>query len=314
MPWSDRWLDRKAHQRTLAAIAPSTRKNHHSHWTKFSAFLRKRGLSPATAERKHTLRFLEYLVHSKLHPNTIKNYLYSLRSVRKRLNLPLTNFYHHTITDWLKGLDRTVSKPARAKPYIKRKHLRKILLAAGNHKEPRLIKAFVSLAFHSMLRLSNLVVKHRKRVDIKRNLLRKHVTIKKHKIVISLPWSKTLQELTNSTVICVPATHDQYCPVRLLSNYVNNTVFRKNDPLFKFKNHTFVSRSAIRSILYKVHTSCNLFTNNLAHSYRRGGAIMYYRKGVPLEEIKRLGTWKSDAIFVYIKQATHSTRAFRNAR
>ena len=36
------------------------------------------------------------------------------------------------------------------------------------------------------------------------------------------------------------------------------------------------------------------------HSFRRGGASLAYQAGLPVQAIKLLGNWKSDAVLLYL--------------
>ena len=93
-----------------------------------------------------------------------------------------------------------------------------------------------------------------------------------------------------------------------------------NDPLFlvlKKKGLVPLTDSVARKHLKDVCRSLNLEKPVTFHDFRRGGASWAFQNGVPLEQIMKHGTWKSDAVWSYLSSAPtlHSpvSLAFRAA-
>ena len=258
--------------------------------------------------------FLETLLERKLHPATIKNYVTSIRAVHKRKDIDADHLYHQQITDWLKGMDNLERRPFKPQPYIKRKQLRHIIIAAKTHRHPRLMKAMIALAYHSMLRISNLTSESHDDFDHTRQLCREDVTFTSDAILINLRWSKTLQHIAQATTIAVPATNDPWCPRRHLLCYFNATADRSPaTPLFATDEGHYITPDVYRAYLTQIHKLAKINITSPSHAYRRGGAVFYYKLGLPIHEIKRLGTWKSDTIFTYIRNCVHSVKPFKRA-
>ena len=55
--------------------------------------------------------------------------------------------------------------------------------------------------------------------------------------------------------------------------------------------------SKLREVLTKIGRRASLFST---HSFHRGGATYAFKVGVPVEVIKLLGDWKSDAFQQYL--------------
>ena len=169
-----------------------------------------------------------------------------------------------------------------------------------------------------LLRISNYTVPSRKLWEMKRTLLRKDVSVKKDRAVIKLRWSKTLQHRSQATRIVIAATGDKSCPVKALKRYLHKYKVKRREPLFIFRNGDPVTAAEWRRILKKLQSEASVSAAKSPHSFRRGGAIFYFKLGVPIEEIAKLGTWRSDCIYKYIRNRipdhTPFAKAFTNRR
>lgn len=70
--------------------------------------------------------------------------------------------------------------------------------------------------------------------------------------------------------------------------------------LHTFNYDTFVSK--LRTHLAALALDPKLYAS---HSFRRGGASFAYQSGVPIELIKALGDWRSDAVLIYLTMPLH---------
>ena len=64
----------------------------------------------------------------------------------------------------------------------------------------------------------------------------------------------------------------------------------------------------MRAVLKKLHLKAKVHPDARFHAYRRGGAQFYFENGMPLDDIKRQGTWRSDAILLYLRDSVPPTR------
>ena len=108
----------------------------------------------------------------------------------------------------------------------------------------------------------------------------------------------------------LPATRlSSFCPVQAWEHYLHEYLpsgIDKNLPLL-LENHNnalvVIDHCAIRKLQHKIWHCLGLtHCNYTPHSLRRGGATFYAEQGLPLDEIKKLGMWKSEAIQVYLRK------------
>ena len=93
-----------------------------------------------------------------------------------------------------------------------------------------------------------------------------------------------------------------------------------NDPLFlvpKVKGLVPLTDSLARKHLNDVCRLLQMKNPVTFHDFRRGGTSWAFQNGVPLEQIMKHGTWRSDAVWSYLSSAPtlHSpvSLAFRTA-
>ena len=73
-----------------------------------------------------------------------------------------------------------------------------------------------------------------------------------------------------------------------------------NAPCFGSLYYTVTER-ILRKHLANILQDLNMTSSKFSfHSFRRSGATLAYNLGIGLEEIKRHGTWKSNAVQSYI--------------
>jgi len=97
------------------------------------------------------------------------------------------------------------------------------------------------------------------------------------------------------------------CPVRLVAQLYQllyKQTRRKPDPaqpVFQYADGTVMRRDRMSLLLREFIKACKLDSRLFAsHSLRRGGCVVYHANNIPLETIKRMGRWESDAVLLYI--------------
>ena len=58
----------------------------------------------------------------------------------------------------------------------------------------------------------------------------------------------------------------------------------------------------LRIFLYQLSLDASQYAG---HSFRRGGASFAHQAGLPVDRIKLLGDWKSDAVLLYLAVPFH---------
>ncbi len=115
--------------------------------------------------------------------------------------------------------------------------------------------------------------------------------------VISLSCSKESSMLNECDCVLCPAHGLQ----DLFSGVRRSPSFSIEDPVFQ---RTKGGRLTYGEVLRFTKESPREFTSETVgtHSFRRSGAQWLFKGGVDLQIIKRVGRWKSDAVFDYLRE------------
>ena len=143
-----------------------------------------------------------------------------------------------------------------------------------------------------------------------------HITRNKDKMLFVLFTSKThtcgdkpqMIKITSTPVkICKQLTNSimqQQCPLQLLKMYLKCRLPAKSltEQFFVFSDNSAVKPHHMREILHMALSKINLNSSLYGtHSLRIGRSSDLLRYGVSVETIKKLGRWKSNAIFKYLR-------------
>ena len=74
----------------------------------------------------------------------------------------------------------------------------------------------------------------------------------------------------------------------------------------------YFTANEMRPLLQALHDKAAVHPDARFHAYRRGGARFYFEHGMPLDDIKRQGTWRSDAILLYLRDSVPPTQDLQN--
>ena len=106
----------------------------------------------------------------------------------------------------------------------------------------------------------------------------------------------TAEDFTNNVI--------HFCPFKLMKEYfrIRGDIKDKNEQFFIFRDGTPVGANIVRSTLSRAIRAINLNEKVFqSHSFRIGRCCDLLQAGYTIEEIKRLGRWKSNAVFHYLK-------------
>ena len=135
-----------------------------------------------------------------------------------------------------------------------------------------------------------------------------HVSYNKKSVLLVLRSSKTHTVGDRPQKIVIkPDTNcrlQHFCPVNIISNYLElkNQYNSDEENLFSFRDGTPVRATLFREVLRR--TIANLHLNSEfydTHSFRIGRATDLMKNGVPVDQIKHQGRWKSNAVFQYLR-------------
>ena len=126
--------------------------------------------------------------------------------------------------------------------------------------------------------------------------------------MILVKWSKTIQ--FRDRKVCIRFSHipnSHLCPVEAILHAFSFTRSSSDSAqafafldvasgrISTFTYPTFLSH--LRTCLWHIRINPKLYAG---HSFRRGGASFAYEAGLPIDMIKLIGDWKSDAVLLYL--------------
>ena len=175
-----------------------------------------------------------------------------------------------------------------------------------------LYQALLSTMYFGMFRIGELAYSHHvvKVVDV-------HIAVNKKKILFILRSSKTHdagghpQKIKIASAAIVRTARKtntgaskKYCPYQLLKQYlvVRGRYYDINEQFFTFADLSPVHPSNVRSCLQKSLKLAGFQSINYSvHSLRVGCGGDLLKYGISVETIKKLGWWRSNSVFAYLR-------------
>ena len=173
-----------------------------------------------------------------------------------------------------------------------------------------LYSALVTSAYYGLLHIGE--VSASPHVLLAKNV---HVGVNKNKILFIFMTSKTHNEgdkpqmvKITSSPSCNAGGIDQsctkYCPFHLLKQYIAKRPysFADSEQFFIFKDRSPLSPSqvlkAFHQSLLKAGLQPHAYTFHCLHSSRASGLL---HLGLSVETIKKVGRWRSNSVFTYLR-------------
>ena len=296
----------------------STQCTYYIVWKKFNEFFIKFGSKPQEWE-DHLVLFTAYLVDKGFKSSTIKSYISAIKSVLADLKIKL-DVDQSKLNSLTKACRLNNDRISTRLP-IHKGLLQLILDQIHRHYYNRsqiylatVYQALFITAYYGLFRVGELT--HGPHAILARNV---HIALNKCKMLFILEMSKThtkgnkpqLVKITRVSSIGEQpkkATNQAgliySCPFDILQHYLlmrpqcreNNQqffVFADSSPIFP--SHM---RNCLRIMLRNLNLNPKLYCT---HSMRIGRSCDLLKCGVSVETIKKLGRWKSNAIFRYLR-------------
>ena len=290
----------------------STAKNYLCIWRQFNKFVMCLDTKPSTWEARLSL-YIGYLIEKGFQSATIKSYISAVK------RLLVDDGYKWNEDRMLFSSLTRACKLQNDKLWIRFPIncglLELILFEVKRYFRLRnqpylemLYKALYALGYYGLLRVGELTDS--------RHVLKAcnvHMARNKKKILLVLYSSKTHDKADIPQRIKITANTDEktgnyrhrhFCPFSLLDQFlrVRGNYDSEQEPLFIFRDKSKVSGENARKILRELLITLNI--NHMyydMHSLRIGRATDLFKYGYPVEEIKRMGRWKSNAVYKYIR-------------
>ena len=142
--------------------------------------------------------------------------------------------------------------------------------------------------------------------DPSRHLTGQDLFFTKNLVKVLIKWSKTIQNRDAVQVISLPKVSNRViCPYKALRALFRLHPMTEIHSVFQVKMPSGWQpltdsrvRKALKSINMALGLNPHFFTY---HSFRRSGATFAYNAHVPIQQIKRHGTWSSECVWRYIQ-------------
>ena len=251
---------------------------------------------------EHIVSYIAYMYQQKLPHSTISCYIAGLGFYSKINNME-DNTQKFVIRKMLEGVKRTTKSQSDTRLPITKVLLGKILniipVVTKNNFELQLFRAVYSLAFYGFLRVGELTVGGKNNSN--HVICIEDTKINSDHIEIIIKSSKTDQFGQGTTINISKQNEIENCPVDLLTQYLQQRP-TYSGPLFCHFDGAPLTRYQFNAILKKCFSMLGIKDGNFkSHSFRIGRATTCAIEGMPDDQIKQLGRWKSDAYLRYIR-------------
>lgn len=133
-------------------------------------------------------------------------------------------------------------------------------------------------------------------------VMRSQIDFTDYGIMVNINSSKTIQ--FKERVLRIPVVESPgsiLCPVRWLKVYLSLCRVPKKGPLFlDLKSGKPLSYEKFSHRLKSLVKKCGIQGRITCHSLRRGSATYLSRLGLPLQDVKMYGDWKSLSVLLYL--------------
>ena len=295
------------------AFAAATKRTYTSHLRKYLSFCSWYGYTAVPASPTTLCRYAAYLAQ-QLSSSSIPQYLNIIRLLHIETGLPnplIDNWY---LSSLLKGISKSKGTNVSRKLPITPALLLRIRSQLNLLNQFDIVFwAACLIFFFSFLRKSNLLPPSVATFDPQRNLCSGDVSVHFSGssflgFVLAVKWSKTIQTGDRILYCPIPSLpHHPLCPCAALSSAFLSTrslttqahsAFSLVNPQSRCYPLTYPCfLKKLRSILSRLGVDVRQYTG---HSFRRGGASWALAQGLPIEAIKIMGDWKSDAYQRYL--------------
>ena len=297
-------LQKEVHFYNSICWANTTKRSYSSHRRAYLSFCSDAKLTPLPATTQTLCLYAAHLAR-RLRYSSIKQYLNIIRIIHLEWNLPnplLNNFHLQSV---LRGIRRQLcDKVQRKEPITPQLLLH--LLAHLDITTPfgANVWAAALLMFFGLLRRSNVLPSSSGTFAPNLHLRRRDLTFTSKGLQVLIRWSKTNQFQDRQQVLPLPRiVGHKLCPTQAVFHAFQLTRGAPLDGPALVLPHGCQFRPLTAPVFVtevKQRLSAHCDSSRIAgHSFRRGGACWAYSSGVPVDLIRQLGDWKSNAYTLY---------------
>ena len=160
------------------------------------------------------------------------------------------------------------------------------------------------MAFFLLFRKSNLVPDTMRGFDVEKQLKTGDCISEDNRLVVGIRWAKNHQFSRELLTFPLPKLGNSVlCPIKAYRNVMQLFNHAPESHLFSLPDGNSITYRQFQNRLQEVVKSLGEPNYKLyrTHSFRRGGTTFSFLCGVPIEVIKLMGNWKSNAFMVYLE-------------
>ena len=309
------------------SVRPSTANNYQTIWRHFNRFLIRLDYMPPDWEHRVAL-FCAFLVQKGNQSATIRSYVSAIKTILKADKYEWND--QKVLLGSLARACKLSNDTLKCRLPIQKGLLELILFEIQRiyPKQPYLCKlyqAILCLGYYGLMCIGELTLSTNGVNDHSIKNRNIHIGTNKDKILVILYTSKTHDESTYLQQIKISslqeqqkvtrrreqtgslhAKHSFFCPFRALRDYITLKAQDRSMPgeqnFFIFRDGVPVYPVNVWLLLCNVISRLNLDASLYnCQSLRIGHATDMMKAGIPVDTIKKLGRWKSNAIYKYLR-------------
>ena len=298
----------------------STRRTYYNVWRSFNKFYIRLDIKPDNWEDRLTL-FIGHLIDTNCKLATVRSYISAIKAVLHEVKVQLNE--DRLLLGALTRACKLKNDRLQTRLPIHKSLLCVLLQAMDDifeSPQPYLNKLYSALlvtAYYGLFRISELTLSHHvlKAKDTyvgenKDKLKFVLYTSKTHGLgdmpqiikINSMPAENKAVKKKHNSVMQNFINH--LCPFQTIKSYiaVRGKYDSDNEQFFIFQDKSPVKPKHVRTILKRLflHNKLNPKWYG-THGFRAGRSIYLLNMGVPVDTIKKLGCWKSSAVYKYFK-------------
>ena len=286
---------------------PGTTNNHRRQIALYRQFCNLHGLVAIQPSAATLCYYITYLSKQFISAGSVKNYISGVSFLHKCLGKPFKAIHQFPVQCLFRAVEIALRRqPSQKFPITPPLLMRLVQVSGSLGVLAPPFRVALLLAFYGMLRVSNLAPSSPAALDVSRDICRGDVVFRPPGLVITLKWSKTLQDLSTTPLVPIPTVPGHLLdPVQAYKDLlkVAPTSQPRQPLLMYFHNQSkhVLTAPLLNSLLRKLLIMLHIPPENYSfHSLRRGGATTAYHAGVKITDVKRHGVWASDSFFKYI--------------
>ena len=291
----------------------STKNNYTTIWRAFNKFIIRLDVIPESWEQRAAL-YYAHLVHNGVQSVTIRSYISAIKSTLKLIKYKWND--DTVLLDAVIKSCKIDNDRVHVRFPIKEKLLELILMEISRIQSQQpylelLYQTIICLGYYGMFQVGELVTTRYTEMQHTMKAKDVHMGVNKKKILVVLYTSKTHGLESRPQKIKITSNMGKnskttrfFCPFNLTRQYLDCRGPYKSDEelLLIFRDGTPVTDKDVRSTLKSVIANMGLNPKLYdCHTLRIGRSPQMFKIGYLIEQIKRAGCWKSNAVYKYLR-------------